>query len=434
MERRVYSRLVWLVTCLTTLSFFSVLVTDLNFYLDKMKQNAAGLRASHEQETQEDGGVDPGEFSKFVAPELDENTVLNNYGDHINMKVDKNRQKNASESELKYILFWNEAYGTKEYDIGFGRQPFYDNLCPETRCFATDDRNLKPAEEFDAVFFHQRSLDFKDIPDKKKRKASQRYVHFIMESAQYLYMDIHTMDGFFNWTMTYRKDSDFYRPYGRLVQIKPHPTGEALDEYIAQFGRENKHLAAGKTKDAAWFVSHCATQARREMYVKKMKKHLNVDVYGKCGKLKCSRSNETECFLNMEKEYKFYLSFENSVCEDYVTEKFFNVMKYLVIPVTYSGTDFTAIAPPHSYINTLDYPTVTALSKRLLEVAADDELYASHFWWKDFYEVRTSRNDLSQAFCDLCAALHEDTTPKVYSDLHQWWVTQSRCKKLRIGS
>ena len=35
-------------------------------------------------------------------------------------------------------------------------------------------------------------------------KASQRYVHFIMESAQYLYMDIHQMDGFFNWTMTYR--------------------------------------------------------------------------------------------------------------------------------------------------------------------------------------------------------------------------------------
>ena len=125
-----------------------------------------------------DVGVDPGEFSKFVAPELDENTVLNNYGDHINMKVEKNRQKNASESELKYILFWNEAYGTKEYDIGFGRQPFYDNLCPETRCFATDDRNLKPAEKFDAVFFHQRSLDFKDIPDKKKRKVFKNKVDY----------------------------------------------------------------------------------------------------------------------------------------------------------------------------------------------------------------------------------------------------------------
>ena len=67
MERRVYSRLVWLVTCLTTLSFFSVLVTDLNFYLDKMKQNAAGLRASHEQETQEDGGKESGKAMLTVT-------------------------------------------------------------------------------------------------------------------------------------------------------------------------------------------------------------------------------------------------------------------------------------------------------------------------------------------------------------------------------
>ena len=42
------------------------------------------------------------------------------------------------------------------------------------------------------------------ICHRSKRRASQRYVHFIIESAQYLYMDIHQMDGFFNWTMTYR--------------------------------------------------------------------------------------------------------------------------------------------------------------------------------------------------------------------------------------
>ena len=108
-----------------------------------------------------------------------------------------------------------------------------------------------------------------------------------MESAQYLYMDINTMNNFFNWTMTYRRDSDFYRPYARIVQVRPvgmllvngdpredvliqtaaHPTGPELEEFIKKFGRENKHLAAGKHKQAAWFVSHCATQVtRRERF------------------------------------------------------------------------------------------------------------------------------------------------------------------------
>ena len=49
---------------------------------------------------------------------------------------------------------------------GLGREPFYTARCPETRCFATADRNLKKHEDFDAIFFHQRSLDWDDIPDR----------------------------------------------------------------------------------------------------------------------------------------------------------------------------------------------------------------------------------------------------------------------------
>jgi len=356
----------------------------------------------------------------------------NNFGPNVGLQVVKDRQRNASKNELKYILFWNEAYGSKEYDLGFGREPFYTARCPETRCFTTANRNLKKHEDFDAIFFHQRSLDWKDIPDRSKRREEQRYVHFIMESAQYLYMDIHDMDNFFNWTMTYRRNSDFPRPYGRVVQVAPHPSGEELEEYIRNFGENNKHLAKGKTKEAAWFVSHCATQARRETYVKKLKKLIQVDVYGKCGKLKCSRDNETTCFLQLERDYKFYLSFENSICDDYVTEKFFNILKYNVIPITYNGVDMSAVAPPHSHINALEYKSVSALARRLMSVLEDDALYASYFWWKDFYQVRTGTLDSAQAFCDLCEALHKNTKPQVYSDLHHWWVADSHCRKLRL--
>ena len=82
----------------------------------------------------------------------------------------------------------------------------------------------------------------------------------------------------------------------------------------------------------------------------------------------------------LEKQYKFYLSFENSLCSDYVTEKFFNILKYDVIPVTFNGADMSQIAPPHSYINTMDFKTPKELAKHLKHIAEDDALYASYFW------------------------------------------------------
>ena len=66
-------------------------------------------------------------------------------------------------------------------------------------------------------------------------------------------------------------------------------------------------------------------------------------------------------------------TYVSSSSKDYVTEKFFNILRYNVIPVTYSGANFSALAPPHSYINTLDFPSVTKLSKHLLKVRAGND-------------------------------------------------------------
>jgi hypothetical protein len=66
--------------------------------------------------------------------------ILNNYGDNINLSLRADRQRGTPTSELKYILHWSEAYGDKMYAFGFGREPFYDHRCPETRCLTTDDR------------------------------------------------------------------------------------------------------------------------------------------------------------------------------------------------------------------------------------------------------------------------------------------------------
>ncbi|VDI46233.1 Hypothetical predicted protein, partial [Mytilus galloprovincialis] len=66
----------------------------------------------------------------------------------------------------------------------------------------------------------------------------------------------------------------------------------------------------------------------RNIQVAELKKYIDVDVYGKCGK-PCSTWMDDSCFKNLGGDYKFYLAFENSHCEDYVTEKAFRLYQEL---------------------------------------------------------------------------------------------------------
>ena len=85
--------------------------------------------------------------------------------------------------------------------------------------------------------------------------------------------------------------------------------------------------------------------------VKSLQNYMPVDIYGDCGTHKCP--DKEDCLQYISDNYKFYISFENSLCKDYVTEKFFQAMSHDILPIVYGGTDYSEIAPPKSYINVL---------------------------------------------------------------------------------
>ena len=232
---------------------------------------------------------------------------------------------------------------------------------------------------------------------------------------------------FFNWTMTFRNDSDISFNYG---SIKHKSTTIFRNQIHFNFNSKNESSAV-----VAWMVSHCSTHGRREDYVKELKRHIKVDVYGSCGHLKCYRNpavgdSPPECYSQLEQRYKFYLAFENSICTDYVTEKFFEILKRRIIPVVYGGADYSRIAPPYSYIDARQFEP-KELADYLIQLDANETLYNEYFLWKDYYQVEAGQELMvRRGFCHLCQKLHQDDEDKVYHNLLSDWVTEKQCVRV----
>ncbi len=380
---------------------------------------------------------------------------------------------NTVDQHTKYILYYTNYWNQPDFQFGTGRQPFLDNQCPVHNCWAqsTGDPSIsKSFSDFDAVLFSVQAQDNFNLTDQGAaiqfwRKPQQRFVFFIMESQVYSIHNLRSMNRFFNWTMTFRWDSDIPRPYGWFQELSKDPFSfypHKPDHWI-QFDEQrfqeslpsrpkSFHDLARRPGKVAWIVSHCDTSSRREDYVYQLRKYIQVDEFGgKCqhwNSPTCDQPYSIEsmdnCTRHVQQDYKFYLSFENQFCNDYVTEKFFQRMDHSVV-ITLGQANYSDIAPPHSSISVFDFETAHDLANYLLQLDQDDASYLSYFWWKDFYRVQHSRsaprengngkrNGFGPSMCHLCEKLHMAEQPtKVYEDLYQWWRDSADCGKRLHG-
>ncbi|XP_064599190.1 3-galactosyl-N-acetylglucosaminide 4-alpha-L-fucosyltransferase FUT3-like [Liolophura sinensis] len=320
----------------------------------------------------------------------------------------------SNSTRVKKILMWTGFFGNTSFipkNISIGKNRY---------CIGTHNRTQLLSS--DLVIMHARDMKqgAKSLPP--ERRPFQRWAYFVLESPFNRGLDVRQFNGIFNWTLTYRDDTDVAMPYFHVRKRERPLTPANYRELYANIYRS-------KSKLISYVNSHCHTpHSKRLEYMKELSQYIPVDMYGGCFKLKCHINTE-DC-TNLLTQYKFYLAMENGNCRDYITEKVGQpLFVWKAVPVVMGGgdpSDYERHLPPGSYIHSSGFESPEHLANYLLFLDKNPALYEMYHQWRKTHD---GDNDLVAGFRDVCQALYDgDTKPsQTYRDFSEWYA-EDTCK------
>ena len=162
---------------------------------------------------------------------------------------------------------------------------------------------------------------------------------------------------------------------------------------------------------------------------------LRTSIYGRCAETmieKWSLDEKLELSRN-----KFYLSFENSKCRGYVTEKLYKVLNKEIsdnppVPIVMGEKKlwYDLNLPQKSFIHIDDFASSNELAKYLLFLNSNHTEYMKYLEWRKYYKkVR-----VDSIGCQLCTNLLEHSISRhqnimVIENFNEFW-SRSNCEPI----
>ena len=308
-----------------------------------------------------------------------------------------------AETGYKMILFFNEPLFMK----GSSRRDSVYKNCDYKNCIISHNKsNLLIA---DAVIFYvgirKERMGTHPPLNTSNRNSNQVWIFTSVEPPEHYYNTDYrllTWQKTMNWSCLYRLDSDIPNPYGYLIR--------SMDIDTRDYGS----IYNEKTRNALWIVSHCQVASARRQYVLEMIKNgFDVDIFGGC-----SSDGSKVDVVQLQQIiplYKFFLAFENSLCIDYITEKYFDNYNFSWILIVRGGANYNKLLPMDTFVNTAHFKNVSALVHYLTDLGNDRFKYVNFLKNKNkYFSIRWPGNKL----CEICRRLNNLTQfRKSYDDL-----------------
>jgi len=159
--------------------------------------------------------------------------IICNSGDENPSEVTvKQVLRHISGGKVKKILVWNAIYDK----FGFNDElAFEKRHCKVSDCILSNDKALMPPDTADAIVFFYTSLC--ELPKIYGRSSHQRYVLITDDTPnrdrRNHYKREPYFGSFFNWTISYRKDSDIIWNRGWVEKVHKTLKLAAMTRYYS---------------------------------------------------------------------------------------------------------------------------------------------------------------------------------------------------------
>ncbi|XP_026319429.1 alpha-(1,3)-fucosyltransferase C-like [Hyposmocoma kahamanoa] len=338
--------------------------------------------------------------------------------------------------ELIYVLEWTSATNEPFASIKPKRQSVLSKNCIDQNCYFTSNRDhFDDVRGYNAILFNIMNLYLDMGPVPYERADNQIYVAVGTEPAANHPQDT-DFDMFFNLTWTYKLNSDVPFPFmsirnnnSDLIGPKANGTHWMNFTEMKPVNKYIKRKLRNKKTAAAWFVSNCYANKERIDFGQNLTQELakygqTLDIYGTCGNKTCPKDQMDECFALIESDYYFYLAFESSFSEDYVTEKILTALQHFAVPVVFGGANYTKFMPNGTYLDARALGPAK-LAKEMNDIIKDKNRYYDFFRWRRYYRYDASSDNAdSDGICALCTALNKASRSderRVYARFREWW-------------
>uniref|UniRef100_A0A0N5A712 Fucosyltransferase n=1 Tax=Parastrongyloides trichosuri TaxID=131310 RepID=A0A0N5A712_PARTI len=312
--------------------------------------------------------------------------------------------------EPKRVLMYTKYFTTDNMYL-FDR-------CKPINCEFTRDKKL--FSKSDGVVFHFADIAPDDIP--KKAFPEQKFVYFSLESP-FSTIGRYSPKNYFNWLMSYNNKSDVTFEYGsKWIET---------DTKVVKHNYTDKVLSTKKNEGIIGYISNCYTNSARGQIIDKLKKHINVTVYGKCTNLHDGcKVEDYNCEEKIINNYYFFFALENAVCNNYITEKYWKRYTFDSVPIVMKRHIYTDVGIPNSsFIAVDDFKSSLDMSNYLKYLITNPKEYMKYFEHRNsnWKVIESEKYDLVNGICNLCTKLREkmddnkviDNVDNLYASINQ---------------